>query len=123
MPEEHDGQPGLLATGGGRHGREVVDDGVPPVVVRPETHRVVRGRGALVPAVVRGIHRETGTGERLGEPLIAVRVLRHPVRDLDDRSRRALRQPAIDVKGGAIGGADRERAVLHGRESRTSTSF
>jgi hypothetical protein len=27
------------------------------------------------------------------------------------------------VKGGAIGGADRERAVLHGRESRTSPPF
>ena len=88
MPEEHDGQPRLLATRGGRHGREVVDDGVPPVVVGPVTLGVVRARSALVPAVVRGIHRETGTGQRLGEPLIAVRATWTTARGVPSGSQR-----------------------------------
>jgi hypothetical protein len=114
VAEEEEGEAGVLLAGVVAHKVEVVDDRVEATVVGEVAGVLGRARRGAVPAVVTGVHGIPGCGEPLREPGVALGVLGHAVRDLDDALGRAVGQPPVDVQLGAVGRGQGEAAGLHG---------
>jgi hypothetical protein len=86
----------------------------PPAVALSEKTEIGRCRlGKAVAAVIAGIDRVAGAGQRLREPRITPGMLRQPMDDLNRRLRRRLRQPAIGEERDGIRRAQGSGRRLH----------
>ncbi len=101
MAEKDDRKPRLLRGDQPVEGPEVADAFRPAVPVG-EMAKVRRGRGGAVAAQVRGVGGVAGRIEGLSEPRVAPAVLGEAMGDLDDRARRAVRQPAPAEESDAV---------------------